>query len=237
MENTSVREAKAIGVIPDGNRRYARAHGLSLRDGYMKGVETIQRFLEYVKNKTETKHVYIYTLSLENVMKRSKQELSFLFNLFRREAKEILQGNKYGARIRFIGRRSVLPEDIQALMKKVEEDTKKNKKFEVILAIGYTGLAEVVDMAKNIARRVCSGEMGIDDIDENVVYGNLYAPDVPPPDFVLRTSGEQRTSGFLPIQAVYSELIFYPKYWPELTEDDFEAIYAEYRRRERRFGK
>ena len=232
-----MREARAIGVIPDGNRRYARAHGLSLRNGYLKGVETIQRFLKYVKEKTETRHVYIYTLSLENVMRRSKQELSFLFNLFRKEAREILDGNKYNARIRFIGRRSVLPKDVQDLMEKVEDDTKKNKDFEVILAIGYTGLAEIADMAKNIARKVCAGELDVEEIDEKVVYSNLYAPDVPPPDFILRTSGEQRTSGFLPVQAVYSELIFYPKYWPELQEEDFKAIYEEYRRRERRFGK
>ncbi len=232
-----MREAKAIGVIPDGNRRYARAHGLSPREGYLKGVETVRRFLEYVKNKTETKHVYIYTLSLENVLRRSKRELSFLFGIFRREAKEILQGNKYDAKIRFIGRRNVLPEDLQRLMRKIEEETKMNKELEVILAVGYTGLAEVVDMAKNVARKVCAGELRAEEIDENVIYANLYAPDVPPPDFILRTSGEQRTSGFLPIQGVYSELIFYPKYWPELTEEDFEAIYAEYRRRERRFGK
>ncbi len=232
-----MREAKAIGVIPDGNRRYARAHGLSLRDGYLKGVETIQRFLKYVREKTETRHVYIYTLSLENVMRRSRQELSFLFNLFRKEAREILSGNKYNARIRFIGRRNVLPEDVQKLMGEIEEETKRNDEFEVILAIGYTGLAEVADMARNIAKKVCAGEIKAEEIDEQVVYANLYAPDVPPPDFILRTSGEQITSGFLPIQGVYSELIFYPKYWPELTEADFEAIYAEYRRRERRFGK
>ena len=232
-----MREAKAIGVIPDGNRRFARKHGLSLQEGYLQGVDTLERFVRYVQQKTETKYMYIYTLSLENVLKRSKHELSFLFRLFQKQAERILTENRYNARIRFIGRRSVLPKNIQELMQRVEKRTEKERDFEMILAVGYTGLAEIVDATKNIVRKVTNGELKPEDIDENTVYANLYAPDVPPPDFILRTSGEQRTSGFLPVQAVYSELIFYPKLWPELTEEDFSAIYAEYRRRERRFGK
>ncbi|NPA76709.1 MAG: di-trans,poly-cis-decaprenylcistransferase [Candidatus Diapherotrites archaeon] len=232
-----MREAKTIGVIPDGNRRYARKHGLSLQEGYMRGVDTIERFVKYVRDKTETKHVYIYTLSLENVLKRSKQELSFLFKIFRKQAEKLLRENPYEGRVRFIGRRNVLPKDLQKLMEKIERKTENSGDFEVILAVGYTGMAEIVDTVKSIAKKVAAGEMQPDDIDEETIYANLYAPDVPPPDFILRTSGEQRTSGFLPIQSVYSELIFYPKLWPELTEDDFEAIYAEYRQRVRRFGK
>jgi tritrans,polycis-undecaprenyl-diphosphate synthase [geranylgeranyl-diphosphate specific] len=232
-----VRDPETIGVIPDGNRRYARKLGISLREGYLRGVQAAERLFRYVSENTKTRNIYFYTLSMENVLKRSKQELSFLFKIFEKEAEKILTENEFNARIRFIGRRSVLPDRIQRLMQRVEGKTEENEGIQIILAVGYTGMAEVVDMVKNIAKKVQEGIISVEDIDENVVYQNLYAPDVPPPDFILRTSGEMRTSGFLPIQGVYAELIFYPKLWPEITEKDFEIIYDEYKQRERRFGR
>jgi tritrans,polycis-undecaprenyl-diphosphate synthase [geranylgeranyl-diphosphate specific] len=232
-----VRDPETIGVIPDGNRRYARKMGLSLREDYLRGVQAAERLFRYVSENTRTKNVYFYTLSLENLLRRSKQELSFLFRIFEKEAEKILTENEFDARIRFIGRRSALPSRIQALMERVEEKTAENDGIQIVLAVGYTGTAEVVDMVKSIAKKVQDGELSVEEINEGTVYKNLYAPDVPPPDFILRTSGEMRTSGFLPIQGVYAELIFYPKLWPEMTETDIDLIYDEYRHRERRFGK
>ncbi len=232
-----MREARAVGVIPDGNRRFARKMGIPLREGYLRGVETVERFVNYVRENTSTSYIYLYTLSLENLRKRSRSELDFLFSIFKKQAQKLLERNIYDARIRFIGRRSELPKSIQKMMDAVERKTENAGELTVVLAIGYTGLAEVVDMVRNVAERVARGDLKPEEITEETVLENLYTADMPSPDFILRTSGEMRTSGFLPIQSVYSELIFYPKYWPELDESDFRAIYDEYMRRERRFGK
>ena len=232
-----MKDPETVGVIPDGNRRYARKVGISLEQGYLRGIRKAEEFMDYVVEKTKTRNVYFYTLSLENLRKRSKTELSFLFRAFEREARQILTDNRWNARVRFMGRVSELPENIQIMIRDVEKNTGNNNGPTIVLAMAYTGLAEVVDMVKNVARKVKDGVISIDDIDENTVFSNLYIPDVPFPDMIFRTSGEMRTSGFLPIQSVYSELIFYPKLWPELEDEDFDMIYEEFRSRERRFGK
>ncbi len=230
-------DPETIGVIPDGNRRYARKVGIPLEQGYLRGVRKAEELMDYIVERTRTENVYFYTLSLENLRKRSKAELSLLFKIFEKEARRILINNRWNARVRFMGRIRELPSNIQRMIRDVEKNTESNNGPTIALAMAYTGIAEVVDMVKRVARDVAEGTLSVDDIDEQTVFSNLYAPDVPFPDLIIRTSGEMRTSGFLPIQSVYSELIFYPKLWPELERKDFDIIYEDFKSRERRFGK
>ena len=229
-------DPNTIGVIPDGNRRYARKAGIPHHEGYIRGIKKAERFMDYVVEHTETRNVYFYTLSLENLNKRSKSELSFLFKVFEKEAVRTLVDNRWNAEIQFIGRICELPKNIQKAIDELEKKTDGNGGPTIVLAMAYTGMAEIVDMVKKIAGNVKSGAINIEDIVEKKVYDNLYAPEVPPPDAIIRTSGECRLSGFLPIQSVYSELLFYPKLWPELEREDLDRIYGELRSRERRFG-
>lgn len=230
-------DPETLGVIPDGNRRYAKKMGISLQDGYLRGIRKAEDLMNYVVEQTKTRNVYFYTLSLENLRKRSKAELSFLFKAFEREARKVLIDNRWNARVRFIGRIHELPDNIQKMIRDVENRTETNNGPTIVLAMAYTGMAEIVDMVKKIAEKVKSGALDVESITEKTLYENLYAPDVPPPDVIVRTSGEFRLSGFLPIQSVYSEFIFYPKLWPELEREDLDRIYEEFRSRERRFGK
>lgn len=232
-----MKDPETVGVIPDGNRRYARKVRIPLDQGYLRGIKKAEEFMDYVVERTKTRNIYFYTLSLENLRKRSKTELSILFRAFEREARQILTDNRWNARVRFMGRVSELPGNMQKMIRDVEKNTENNNGPTIVLAMAYTGIAEVVDMVKNVARKVKEGALSIDYIDERTIFSNLYIPDVPFPDMIFRTSGEMRTSGFLPIQSVYSELIFYPKLWPELEDEDFDRIYEEFRSRERRFGR
>ncbi len=230
-------DPEAIGVIPDGNRRYARKMGISLQEGYLRGVRKAEELMDYLVERTKTRVVYFYTLSLENLKRRPREELRFLYHVFKKKARDVLLNNRWNARIKFIGRRSALPDELRKMQEEVERKTENNNGPTIVLAMGYTGLAEVADMVRSVARDVKSGSVRIEDIDENTVLSHLYTAGLPLPDAIIRTSGEMRTSGFLPIQSVYAELIFYPKYWPELTEEDFERIYEDFRSRERRFGR
>ncbi len=231
-----MREPESIGVIPDGNRRYARKYGITYAEAYKRGIETAKRALDFVVEETKTRYVQFYTLSLENLKKRGETELKILFKLFERELKNLLTNNPWDARIVFGGRLHLLPRSLRKLMDEVVRKTENNDGINVGLLVAYTGMAEVVDVIKGIARLVKEGLVSPDEIDEELIQKHLYIQ-FPFPDFILRTSGEKRLSGFLPIQSVYSELIFYPKFWPEMTYSDFQKVYEEYSSRERRFGK
>lgn len=227
-----MRDPRVIGIIPDGNRRYARRYGCTYAEAYMRGVETAKKALTYLTEKTSVQYAYFYTLSLENIKKRSKQEICVLFKLLERELQKILANNPWDARISFAGRLSALPGSVRKLMGKVEKETENNGGVHVILNVAYTGLAEIVDLARRIVKEGVSPE----ELDEESIWRYTYV-NTPPADLILRTSGERRLSGFLPIHGLYAELIFYPKLWPEMEYPDFDAVFEEYRARERRFGR
>ena len=215
----------AVGIIPDGNRRYARKFGIPLSEAYRRGIETARKALDFLKYETDVKYVYFYTLSLENVMKRSKAELRLLFTLLRKEAERWLREDP-GVEVRAGGELHLLPQDLVRLLRRVEERTAGNEP-KVGLLIAYSGVQEVVRAAK------LSG--GPDSYEELRRY--FYLPDFPDADLVVRTSGEMRLSGFLPLQSAYAEFVFYPKLWPEMEVEDFRAVLEEFSRRERRFGR
>ena len=147
--------------------------------------------------------------------------------------KEIESLNKEGARLQIIGQRERFPKEIQKLIAEAEEKTKKNKDVILNLTLSYGGRAEILEAVKNIVRKKVSP----DKIDEKLFSQNLWIKGVPDPDLIIRTSGEQRLSGFLIWQAAYSELYFHEKYWPEFREKDLDQVFAEFSRRQRRFGK
>jgi len=218
-------EPLAVGIIPDGNRRYAKKKGIPLPEAYKKGVEVAERALRFLKEETKVKYVYFYTLSLENLKKRSRAELGVLFSLLKNKVNEWLE-KLPDVEVRAAGEIQLLPQELRTGLKKLEKKTEGNWP-KVGLLIGYSGTQEMIRAA-----RLSKG--GVNTYEDLKKY--FYLPDFPDPDLVLRTSGEQRLSGFLPLQAAYAELIFYPKLWPEMEEADFRAVLEEYARRERRFG-
>ena len=208
----------SLGIIPDGNRRFARKHGISLVKAYALGVSKAWEVLEWSLEAGIRKGVF-YALSLENLRSRGPWEKRILFSLFKRELKKTDRLREMGVNLFFAGRRDLLPRDIRELMARAEGD--RGGHFDLYVALAYSGVDEVVRAAKRM-----KGE----DI--------LKFLDVPfPLDMVLRTSGERRLSNFFPLQSAYAELVFLDKLWPEVTKEDFYGALEEYARRERRFGR
>ncbi len=208
----------SLGIIPDGNRRFARKHGIPLVKAYALGVSKAWEVLEWSLEAGIRKGVF-YALSLENLRNRGPWEKRVLFSLFKRELKKTDRLRELGVNLFFAGRRDLLPRDIRELMAEAEGD--RGGDFDLYVALAYSGIDEVVRAARRMRE---------DDI--------LKFLDVPfPLDMVLRTSGEHRLSNFLPLQSAYAELVFLDKLWPEITREDFYGALEEYAKRERRFGR
>ena len=220
---------KHIAVILDGNRRYARNAGLPQFKGHEKGYNKIKDMLKWC-TELGVKEITLYCFSTEN-FKRSREEVDYLFNLFRERVREFKKDktvNEEKVRINFVGRLSMLPKDVQKGMLEVMEATKNYGNYKINLAFAYGSKSEIVDAFKKIISK------GIKEIDENTVAENLYvANDV---DILIRPGGEKRLSNFLLWQNSYAELFFIEKLWPEFTKEDLINIIDEFKKRERRFG-
>lgn len=225
-----------IAVIMDGNGRWASKRGLPRNMGHKKGAETV---LEIAKAAKEfgVKFLTLYAFSTEN-WKRSPEEVDGLMNLLRqylnRNFKELADND---VRIRFIGERNMLDEDIAAKMKELEDTTSNNKSLTLQVALSYGSRLEIVNAARLIAQNVKTGDMSIKDIDETLFSDMLYTKGIPDPDLVIRTSGEQRVSNYLLWQIAYSEFFFTDTLWPDFTKQELEQIINNYQTRERRYGK
>ncbi len=220
---------KHIAIIPDGNRRWAAKRGISTMRAYDKGIDNIANVLRWCrKHKVTT--LTMWGFSTENFL-RSKNEVQGLFGLFNRKLSDGLKRDykKYGVRVRFLGRLSSFPKDVREKMRKAEEDTSGNGKYNLNLLLAYGGRNELID-AVNAALR-----SGMKKIDEKAFASLLYLPDQP--DLVIRTSGEIRTSGFLPWQSAYSEFYFSKKLWPDFDKKEFNRALADYSRRKRKYGR
>ena len=229
-----------IAIIPDGNRRFAKRLMMQPWKGHEWGTEQLKKVLEWCRN-TDTKVITFYSLSLENIEKRPKREINYLYSLSRKEMKDILENDenfihRFGVRMNFFGNLGVLPEDINDLIERVEKRTEKYHNYYLNLAIAYGGKQEVVDAVRKIAGKVSRGEISARDIDEGEIIKNLHTNGFPDPDMIIRTGGEKRLSNFLPLQSAYSELFFIDTLWPELTEDEFRNTVKEYSERKRKFG-
>ncbi|MCC6013159.1 MAG: di-trans,poly-cis-decaprenylcistransferase [Candidatus Verstraetearchaeota archaeon] len=227
-----------VGLILDGNRRWAIEMGFSPEKGHEYGYEKLKEVLKWCWE-LGINIVTIYVLSTENLY-RSKEELDHLFKLAKKGFKEILESpeiSKYEVRIKAIGRLEVLDKELIDLIKKVEEKTKDYSKNKLYIAIAYGGRAEIVDATKKIVEAVIKGELSINDINEEIFSKYLYTQGDKDPDLIIRTSGEERLSGFLLWQSAYSELYFMDVYWPEIRKIDLLRAIRTYQKRHRRFGR
>ncbi len=229
-------ELQHIAFIMDGNRRWAKKHGLPALAGHRKGAETLVEIAKAAK-KIGIKYMTVYAFSAEN-WQRSPEEVEGLMNLLRQYLdtgfKE-LQENK--ARIIFIGERQMLPGDIVTKMAKIEADTVQNHEVTLCVALSYGGRQEITAAVRKIARSVQNGELQPDKITLQTVEDALYTAGIPSPDLLIRTSGEERISNYLLWQLAYTEFYFSPTLWPDFSAKELLKIVEVYQERERRYGK
>ena len=232
--DTTRQVPRHIAMIMDGNGRWAKRRGHIRLDGHRAGAETVRRVLDYCK-KYGVQYLTLYAFSTEN-WSRPKAEVTGLMKLlakFLREKERDLIKDE--CRFRAIGRRGDLPAGLQELIAKVEESTKLFQR-QLIVCLSYGGRAEIADAATRLAEDVRAGRLPAGNVSEKTFASYLYAPDVPDPDLILRTSGEFRLSNFLLWEAAYSELYVTPVLWPDFEEKDFVAALDAFASRSRRFG-
>ncbi len=219
-----------IGIILDGNRRWAKERGLPSFEGHAQGLEVVRRTVAHAR-KRGIKTLTLFVFSTEN-WKRGAREVGFLMGLiekfFRDEYRKKDLFDKI--RVRVVGEREKLSKKIKEIIEEVEEGTKDNEAMTLNVALSYGGRMEIVEAIKRIIEK----KIPLDKINEKVMRDSLSVPDL---DLIIRTGHEQRISNFFIWQAAYSELYFPNKYWPDFTEDDFDEALDEYERRQRRFGK
>jgi len=228
-----------VGIILDGNRRYAKKQGMEVPwFGHHKGAEKVMEVLEILWE-AGVKVCTLYAFSVEN-FDRNKDEVDEIMALAKEKFTELV-GNtdihKYKVRVQAIGRVDLLPEDVQIAIMAAEEDTRDYSDYILNVAIGYSGRAELVDAVKAIGEKIEEGTMKPSDVTEDIIEGHLYTNGVPDPDLIIRTSGEERLSGFLLWQSAYSELYFTQIYWPAVRRIDIWRALRSYAMRSRRYGK
>lgn len=224
-----------IAFIPDGNRRFAKRHNKPVIYGHQKGIDLMGDILKWAR-KSKIRMVSFWAFSTEN-FNRDKKEVEGLMREFGNRLQKVMEEadfEKYGVRVRFVGDRKLFPIQVQQKMDEIERNTSRHEKYFVNLFIGYGGRPELVDAARRLARDFGKNPGAIT---EDTFSSYLWTHDIPPPDLIIRTSGEMRLSGFLPFQGAYSELYFCKKLWPDLKEPDFRKALNDYAQRKRRWGK
>ncbi|HKY95249.1 MAG TPA: isoprenyl transferase [Kiloniellales bacterium] len=224
-----------VAIIMDGNGRWATRRGLPRTAGHRQGAEAARQVVEAAID-LGIANLTLFSFSSEN-WKRPRTEVLDLMGLLRRYLQsEIAELHKNGVRLTIIGERARLPEDIQRLVTEGERQTAGNRRLRLIMALSYGARQELVLAARRLAEEVALGRLRPEEIDEPRFAGQLFCADVPDPDLVIRTSGEQRLSNFLLWQAAYSEFLFVDKLWPDFGKEDLAAAVAEYVQRDRRYG-
>jgi len=232
---SSVRRPKHVGVIMDGNGRWAQSRGLPRFEGHRRGVEALR---QTVRAAIEIKLDYltVYSFSVEN-WTRPVEEITDLMGLLKRfihnDLKEL---HKVGVKIKVIGIRDTLKPDIRALLEEAENLTRANSALTLVMAFNYGSRQEIASAARAIAAKVAAGVLKAEDINETMLTAHLDTAGIPDPDLIIRTSGEQRLSNFLMWQAAYAEFVFLPIHWPDFDRAAFELALAQFASRERRFG-
>ena len=232
-------QPKHVAIMADGNRRWAREAGFTdISHGHRQGAKKIGEMISWCRD-TDIEVVTIYLLSTEN-LKRSEQEVELLFDIIS-DVVTHLSHSDVGCQVRLVGHLDLLPDDIRQRMVTAAEKTKDNTGVIVNVAVGYGGRQEIVDAVQNLVRAeaekgTSAAEMA-DRVTAESIGEHLYTKGLPDPDLVIRTSGEQRLSGFLLWQAAYSEIWFTDTYWPAFRKVDFLRALRDYSQRSRRFGK
>lgn len=230
---------KHVAIIMDGNRRYSKLQGnMNVIEGHKKGVSTLENVLEWCID-LGIKIVTVYAFSTEN-FNRPQQEVEGLMNLFVESFTNIATNKKIHknkVRIKAVGKLELFPQEVRDAIKYAEDKTKDYDNHLINIALGYDGRVEIVEALKKIAEDIKSGKIEPSDINEEMINDNLYTAGLEDPNLVIRTSGEERLSGFLLWQSSYSELYFTDSLWPELRKVDFLRAIRSYTQRDRRFGK
>lgn len=225
-----------IAIIMDGNGRWAKKRGLPRLMGHKKGAEAVKEITKVAAN-LGVKYLTLYAFSTEN-WNRDSEEVESLMDLLRQYLKSDLEEvQENGVRIRFIGERSMLASDIVESMNRLEAETAQNDKMTLCLAISYGSRQEIVNAARKIAELAKRGDIQPEDVDVKMFSGMLYTQDIPDPDLLIRTSGEQRLSNYLLWQLAYAEFFFSDVLWPDFDEKTLTDIIADFKSRERRYGK
>jgi tritrans,polycis-undecaprenyl-diphosphate synthase [geranylgeranyl-diphosphate specific] len=222
----------------DGNRRFAKELGIDPTAGHLRGKDKLEEVTDWCLE-VKVKILTVFAFSTEN-LKRKSEEIEWLMKLFVdnfRRAGDDERAHKHGIRVRAIGQRSLLPKEVQDAIAYAEEKTKDYDNYLFNIAVAYGSREEMLQAIRNIAEDVKSGKLDSKKIDEKVFSTYLYTADLPDPDLVLRTSGEERVSNFLLWQLAYSELYFADIYWPGFRKVDFLRAIRSYQKRKRRYGK
>lgn len=226
-----------VAIIMDGNRRYAKDLGLMVSEGHDKGRQKLEDVLEWCME-IGVRMLTVYAFSTENVG-RPKEEVDVLMRMFVENFRRLgdePRVHKHKIRVRVLGQRELLPEDLREAIEYAERRTEGYDQYFFNLAVGYGGREEILQAIRKVAEAVKEGRLDIEDIDEKKFAEFLYTKDMPDPDLILRTSGEERISNFLLWQLAYSELYFSDIYWPGFRKIDFLRAVRSYQLRQRRFG-
>jgi tritrans,polycis-undecaprenyl-diphosphate synthase [geranylgeranyl-diphosphate specific] len=229
---------KHVAIIMDGNRRFAQELGWSSIEGHKKGREKLEEVVEWCRD-LGIKVLTLFAFSTEN-LDRDENEVKILMGMFAENFMKIADDervHKYKIRVKVIGQRELLPKEVQESIEYAESRTKDNDQYILNLAVAYGGRQEILRAIKDLVRDAKDGKIDVDSIDENMFSSKLYTADLPDPDLILRTSGEERISNFLLWQLAYSELYFADVYWPGLRRIDFLRAIRSYQLRQRRYGK
>lgn len=224
-----------IAIIMDGNGRWAKARGLPRAAGHKRGADAVRRVVEGC-HELGVSYLTLFAFSSEN-WKRPEEEVNDLMGLFRLYFRvELKKLHERNVRVRFIGQRDDLAEDIVGMIADAETKTANNSGLNLVIALNYGGRAEIIRAARLLAQDLAAGEVLDDKTSEDRFTGYLQTDDIPDPDMIIRTSGEQRLSNFLLWQAAYSEILFMNQLWPDFDKSCLEEAIEEFNRRERRYG-
>ena len=227
-----------IGIIPDGNRRWARAHNVPVEVGYAKGIDVLESVSKWCLTQTPIQHVTVYGLSSENIL-RAGDELSVLFGLYEQQFRRlctdpIIKDNNI--QVKVIGDTSLLPKSVVSAISDAEKATASNSSRFLNVALGYGGREELLRAIKGMVSKMKDQDLDLSYVTEPNLKTHLYTNGTPYPDMIIRTA-EKRLSNFMLWQSAYSELVFLDKFFPDVTIDDMKGVLLDYGKRERRFGK
>ena len=235
MEFNKENMPKHIAIIMDGNRRWAKAQGKPVSFGHKEGAKTLEKIVRYA-NKIGLEYITVYAFSTEN-WKRAEEEVNALMMLLQSYLDDYSKrADSENIKVKILGDITALSQGMQKSIIKCMERTKNNTGVTFNIALNYGGRDEIVKAVQNIAKQAKNNQLEVDEINEKTISDNLYTMGQPDPDLVIRTSGEQRLSNFLPWQVVYAEFLFVEKNWPDFTEQDLDNAIIEYQKRTRKFG-
>ncbi len=228
-------EPRHVAIIMDGNGRWAAQRSLPRSEGHRHGVTAVRRLVR-AAIECGTEYLTVFSFSSEN-WKRPRSEVTYLFALLRRFIRQdVSELHGAGVRIRVIGERDGLDQDIVQMIDECEALTASNTRLNLVVAFNYGGRTEIARTARQLAEKVARGEITPEQIDETMFSANMYAPDVPEPDLLIRTSGEKRVSNYLLWQLAYTEMVFVDEHWPDFDISIYRRALAEYGSRQRRYG-